>query len=93
MMALIGPNGSGKSTALRIIAGTMGLDGGEVRIGGELMTMNSVRLRNRISYLPQRVAFPDQATAKEILRFFGGLRGIHKQRVSQLMSAFGFQGF
>lgn len=93
MTALVGPNGGGKSTALKIIAGTMRQDRGEVRIAGELMTMNAARLRDRISYLPQRVAFPDQATAKEIIRFFGALRRIGSWRVSQLMSAFGFQGF
>ncbi len=93
MTALVGPNGSGKSTALKIIAGTMRQDRGEVRISGELMSMHSVVLRNRISYLPQRIAFPDQATAKEILQFFGGLRGIESQGISRLTATFGFQGF
>ncbi len=93
MIALVGPNGSGKSTALKIIAGTMSQDKGEVRIGEEPISMNSVRLRNRISYLPQRVAFPDQATAKEVLTFFSRLRGIDRTRVTSLMTIFGFQGF
>jgi len=93
MTALVGPNGSGKSTALKIIAGVMRQDKGEVRLQGELVTMNSVGLRNRISYLPQRIAFPDQATAKEILTFFAGIRKIGRERVAELISAFGFEGF
>ena len=93
MTALVGPNGSGKSTALKIIAGTMREDRGEVRIAGQLMSMHSVGLRNRISYLPQRIAFPDQATAKEILKFFAGLRGIQSESISRLTATFGFQGF
>lgn len=93
LIALVGPNGSGKTTALRIIAGAMRQDRGEVRIAGESMKMNAAELRSRISYLPQRVSFPDQATAMEILVFFAGLRKIGKQRVAQLVTAFGFQGF
>jgi heme ABC exporter ATP-binding subunit CcmA len=93
MMALIGPNGSGKSTALRIIAGLMQPDEGEVRIRGDLMTISAVELRKKISYLPQRVAFPEQVTAKELLTFFARIRKIQKSRVSELISAFGFHDF
>lgn len=93
MIALVGPNGSGKSTALKIIAGIMRRDGGEVRLGEELVDLSSVELRKRISYLPQRVAFPDQITAKEVLTFFARLRGIGRERIDQLVSAFGFHGF
>ena len=93
MMALIGPNGSGKSTALRIIAGLMQPDEGEVRIRGELMTISAVELRKKISYLPQRVAFPEQVTAKELLTFFARIRKVQESRVSELISAFGFHDF
>jgi len=93
MIALIGPNGSGKSTVLRIVAGLMKADKGEVRIDGELMAISAVRLRKRISYLPQRVAFPEQATAEELLTFFARVRKIPQARVSELISAFGFHDF
>ncbi len=93
MVALVGPNGSGKSTALKIMAGIMRQNKGEVRFGDDLMTISSAQLRNRISYLPQRVAFPDQATAKEMLTFFAKLRRIGKERIAELFTAFGFEGF
>jgi ABC-type multidrug transport system ATPase subunit len=93
MIALVGPNGSGKSTALKIVAGVIGQDEGHVRIGGELMTMGSVKLRGRISYLPQRAAFPDQATTKEVLTFFSSIRSLDNGRTSHMMSAFGLRGF
>ena len=93
MTALVGPNGSGKSTALKIIAGVMKHDAGEVVLDGEPIGMNSTRVRERTSYLPQRVEFPEQVTAGEVLSFFARLRRIDKPRVSELISAFGFHGF
>lgn len=93
IVALVGPNGSGKSTALRILAGTMRPDAGEARIGSDRIDISSVILRNRISYLPQRIEFPDLVTAKELLVFFAGIRQISAERVTQLISRFGFQGF
>ena len=93
IVALIGPNGSGKSTALRILAGIMAADCGDTRIGEKVISMSSIRLRSRISYLPQRVTLPDQITAKEVLAFFARIRKVPDHRVSGLVSSFGFQGF
>lgn len=93
MIALIGPNGSGKSTILRIVSGLMHADGGEVRIGDEVMSISAVELRKKVSYLPQRVEFPEQMTAKELLTFFARVRRVPVERASELLSTFGFDGF
>ncbi len=93
IVALVGPNGSGKSTALRILSGVMRADGGEAKIANKKITISSTKLRNKISYLPQRIEFPDQVTAKEVLTFFADIRKISAQRVTELVSRFGFVGF
>lgn len=93
IVALVGPNGSGKSTALRILAGIMGSDCGEARIGSEAVDMSSVRLRKKLSYLPQRIEFPSQITAKEVLTFFARIRQISAERVVESIGRFGFHGF
>lgn len=38
VLALLGPSGSGKSTILRLIAGLESVDGGEIRLGGAIVS-------------------------------------------------------
>ncbi|MFS8525091.1 MAG: ATP-binding cassette domain-containing protein, partial [Limnochordales bacterium] len=49
LAAVIGPNGGGKSTLLRTLVGRLKPIQGQVRILGQ----DPVRVRRRISYLPQ----------------------------------------
>ncbi len=47
------------------------------------------------SYLPQRVAFPDNLTAREVLNFYAHLRQLAPTRVNEILSSerFHFNGF
>lgn len=44
LLVLVGPSGCGKSTLLRLVAGLLGLDGGEIRVGGEVVDDGHRRL-------------------------------------------------
>jgi ABC-type multidrug transport system ATPase subunit len=79
--ALLGPNGSGKTTMLKCLAGLVNPSAGQIRINGTDLARNPVASRAAISYLPQRVAFPDQVTAREMLDFYGRLRNLPPNRV------------
>ena len=48
-----------------------------------------------MSYLPQRVAFHDQLTAREVLQFYCRLRRLPEQRIDETfaMPSFHFNGF
>jgi manganese/zinc/iron transport system ATP- binding protein len=50
VIGIIGPNGGGKSTLLKAILGMAPVIGGSVRLFGK----NSVTMRSRIAYVPQR---------------------------------------
>lgn len=56
-IGLIGPNGSGKSTLMRILAGEMEPDTGEV----------ATRKRTRLAYVEQQSEFPPNATVRSVI--------------------------
>src|SRR5579872_2371506 len=64
LVALIGANGSGKSTLIRIFAGLLGADSGEILLEGRRIGDWDPRLRARkIAYVPQAtpMVFPFRA--------------------------------
>jgi len=93
--ALLGPNGSGKTTALKCIAGLAKPSSGKILINGFDVWKNPQQARSRMSYLPQRVSFPDNLTAREVLEFYRRLRKLPARRVDETLSGarFDFNGF
>lgn len=73
---LLGPNGAGKTTAISMITGTLDSDEGEVYVGGERVTVNSLAAKRKIGYVPQELALYDEISALDNLRFFGSLYGL-----------------
>src|SRR5262245_33156468 len=93
--ALLGPNGSGKSTTLKCLAGLSIPDSGEIKIGGFDLHSQNRKAKNLFTYLPQRVSFPDNLTAREIMQFYCKLRHISEDRIEALLNNdhFDFNGF
>jgi ABC-type multidrug transport system ATPase subunit len=87
---LLGPNGSGKTTTLKCLAGLFIPSAGEIRINGADIANNPVASRAAISYLPQRVAFPEQVTAREVLDFYRRLRNLPLSRVDAALERCAF---
>src|SRR4030095_7463896 len=93
--ALLGPNGSGKTTLLKCLVGLVAPTRGEIRINQFDIWESGRQARHLVSYLPQRVAFPESLTAREVLCFYSRLRRIRSGRVKELLAApqFHFNGF
>ena len=75
VVALLGPNGSGKTTSIKAAAGLIRPSGGSVLVGAPLRPAVHADARRATAFLPQRVAFPDALTGREVVEFYCGLRG------------------
>jgi len=93
--AFLGPNGGGKSTTLKCIVGLSAPTAGEILVDGVNVRKSPREARRRLSYLPQRVSFPDNVTVREVTAFYGSLRRVEPSRVAEVAAStrFQFNGF
>ena len=90
---LLGPNGAGKTTTISMIAGLLASDGGEVIVGGQPMTTRTIKLKERIGYVPQDLAIYPDLSGLENLVFFARLYGMSssdaKKRANEVLETIG----
>jgi Cu-processing system ATP-binding protein len=90
--ALLGPNGSGKTTTLKMAAGLVRPDAGTITIGDAGAPAWTPAARAQLSYLPQRVAFPEALTGDEVVEFYRRLRGVPAGRGPLVLRFAGLNG-
>jgi Cu-processing system ATP-binding protein len=83
-VALLGPNGSGKTTCLKAAAGLIRPTSGRVLVGSPGRPASEPDARRAISYLPQKVSFPESLTGREVVDFYRRLRGVDEARVPEV---------
>jgi ABC-type multidrug transport system ATPase subunit len=92
VVALLGPNGSGKSTALKAAAGLVRPTEGRVRVGEPLRPADHPEARRSLSFLPQKVAFPEALTGREVVEFYRRLRGAAPERGRDVLAMAALDG-
>ena len=85
VVALLGPNGSGKTTTLKAAAGLILPTAGSVTLGQPPRAACEPGARRILSYLPQRVSFPEALTGDEVVEFYRELRGAPAERREQVL--------
>jgi ABC-2 type transport system ATP-binding protein len=75
ILGLIGPSGCGKTTTVRLLAGLLHRDSGDLSVLGTDPTAFSDDLRSRIGYLPQSTVLYPTLSLRENLEFVGSLYG------------------
>ncbi len=72
----VGPNGAGKTTTMKICAGLMKADSGEVVIDGINALENNRELKKRIGYMPDFFGVYDNLKTIEYMEFYAAIYGI-----------------
>ena len=87
IFGLLGPNGAGKSTLMRTLATLQAPDSGSVTLNGVDLLKNPRSARRRIGYLPQDLGAYPRVTAREMLTYLAGLRGIGPNQEREIIVA------
>ena len=96
-VGLLGANGSGKTTTMRILTGATPATSGTARVAGCDLATNSLGARRRTGYLPESAPLYADMTVSGLLRFFGSIRRMGKERlaarVDETLDAFGLTAY
>jgi Cu-processing system ATP-binding protein len=92
VLALLGPNGSGKTTTLKAAAGLIRPTSGTVDIGCPPLSAWLPASRDALSFLPQRVSFPEALTGREVVEFYRALRNAPAQRADDVLRVASLNG-
>ena len=100
LVALLGPSGCGKTTTLRLVAGFMAPDAGEIRVGDRVLSSPGSVIppeRRRMAMIFQSYAlWPHMTVAQNVaygLRFAKGPRAERSGRVDEMLRAVQLAGY
>src|SRR6202165_794249 len=89
LTALVGPDGAGKTTLMRLAAGLLRADSGELTVLGVDVSADPQQIQDRISYMPQRFGLYEDLTVEENLNLYADLHGVaaaeRRERYPRLM--------
>ena len=82
IFGLLGLNGAGKTTTLRLLAGLLKPDSGEISICQIDINVQPEKARSKIGFLTGDTGLYGRLTAAEMIKYFGQLYGLPKSKVS-----------
>jgi ABC-2 type transport system ATP-binding protein len=93
IVGFLGPNGAGKSTTMKVITGYINASGGEVKVCGMPVDVDSLDTRRKIGYLPEHNPLYLDMYVKEYLEFVGQIYKVPnlKERVKQMIKSVGLE--
>jgi ABC-2 type transport system ATP-binding protein len=76
LYALLGPNGAGKTTTLRMVAGLLKPNSGDIQVFGHDVLADPAAAKRVIAWAPDEPMLYDRLTPLEYLEFVAGLWGV-----------------
>jgi ABC-2 type transport system ATP-binding protein len=76
LTALVGPDGAGKTTLIRLAAGLMNIDSGELEVLGIEVAVDPQQVQDRIGYMPQKFGLYEDLSVQENLDLYADLHGV-----------------
>jgi ABC-2 type transport system ATP-binding protein len=93
VVGLIGPNGAGKTTLMSCIVGFLNADTGSITLDGR--ANDSLDVRRRTGFVPERMNFDRRASGGAFLRYMARLAGVPEDsvrgRVDELLARLGLE--
>jgi ABC-2 type transport system ATP-binding protein len=89
IFGFLGPNGAGKTTTLKSVLGLIHPTAGDISINRINIKRDPKLAKQFIGYLPEKVAFYENLTALQNLKFYAELKGSSKEECQSLIREFG----
>lgn len=89
IFGFLGPNGAGKTTTIKAILDLIHANEGEITINGIDVRTHGKEARQHVGYMPEQVAFYDNLTALQNLRFYAEMKHVSKDECSRLIEEVG----
>ena len=93
VFGLLGPNGAGKTTTMLMLLGLTEPTSGSARVFGFDSAREPLKVKRLTGYLPEKVGFYDNLTARENLKFIARLNNISDveshRHIEQILEAVG----
>lgn len=84
IFGFVGPNGAGKTTTMKIMAGLLKADAGEIYIDDIKLFEDYSRLKEMIGYMPDFFGVYDNLKVMEYLEFYASAYGIETKEAQRL---------
>ncbi|MBI4528851.1 MAG: ABC transporter ATP-binding protein [Deltaproteobacteria bacterium] len=89
LTALVGPDGAGKTTLIRLAAGLLAADAGELKVLGIDVAADPQKVQDRVGYMPQKFGLYEDLSVRENLDLYADLHGVtveeRRERYPRLM--------
>ncbi|MDL5510376.1 ATP-binding cassette domain-containing protein [Arenibacter sp. M-2] len=81
VLGFLGPNGAGKSTTMKMLTGYIGIEKGDIRIGGKSVRDTDGAFKQHIGYLPENNPLYLDMPVMDYLEFCASLQGVEKAKI------------